>query len=591
MYAVESVVLRVSIVLCMVAAVVTVLYFTPLPDNFTESCDRPCKDFDWPMICRYKFAIEKTGSKCEKCSNSSECDRSCSKTIYTINQQLPGPAIHVCQNDIVLIDVTNRIPGRSLSLHFRGQSQEESPFMDGVPMITQCPITSYTTFQYKFRASTSGTHFYSAHSGALAANGIYGALIVRQPARLEPNKRYYDFDEKVHSIMISEWLPGFVSDLDYQIEQPTDILVNGKLKSDPPIFTVSYGNRYRFRLSYSATIAGCPITFSINNHPIKVISVDGNPTNPYEVRSVTLNKGERIDFILKAKQQFGDYFIKFNSTCFPKISGEGIIRYSERNKSVIEEIETETTVREFNTGVCDSKLGRVCIGDIHAVKKIPRVLKDKLVDKKLFFDFSSILIQNEEQGDANRKIHTVNNITFIYPSSPLLTQIYDVPASTLCNTLFLPEKCKHSHLCECTYIENIPLDSTVELIISNQNADASEYIFHLHGYHFYIIGSRQFQNPVPLDLLKTMDENEDLFSRNLINPPLKDTIRVPKFGIVAVRFIANNPGFWMLRDERTKIWSQGLDVVLKVGELRDFISPPSSFPNCGSWIGPEFFFE
>ena len=45
----------------------------------------------------------------------------------------------------------------------------------------------------------------------------------------------------------------------------------------------------------------------------------------------------------------------------------------------------------------------------------------------------------------------------------------------------------------------------------------------------------------------------------------------------------------MLRDENSNQWTRGMDIVLKVGEERDFISPPSSFPSCGSWIGPEFF--
>jgi hypothetical protein len=37
--------------------------------------------------------------------------------------------------------------------------------MDGVPMVTQCPIPSSTTFQYKFRASRAGTHMWHAHTG------------------------------------------------------------------------------------------------------------------------------------------------------------------------------------------------------------------------------------------------------------------------------------------------------------------------------------------------------------------------------------------------------------------------------------------
>lgn len=50
-------------------------------------------------------------------------------------------------------------------MHWRGQTQGEMPYMDGAPLITQCPILSYSTFQYKFRASVPGTHLWHAHAG------------------------------------------------------------------------------------------------------------------------------------------------------------------------------------------------------------------------------------------------------------------------------------------------------------------------------------------------------------------------------------------------------------------------------------------
>lgn len=73
--------------------------------------------------------------------------------------------LQVCENDILVIDVINRLPGKAVAIHWRGQTQMEMPYMDGAPLITQCPISSYTTFQYKFRASMPGTHLWHAHAG------------------------------------------------------------------------------------------------------------------------------------------------------------------------------------------------------------------------------------------------------------------------------------------------------------------------------------------------------------------------------------------------------------------------------------------
>lgn len=53
---------------------------------------------------------------------------------------------------------------------------------------------------------------------------------------------------------------------------------------------------------------------------------------------------------------------------------------------------------------------------------------------------------------------------------------------------------------------------------------------------------KKFEEPMDIEKMKTLDKLGILFKRNLSNPPLKDTIRVPKYGAVALRFLADNPG-------------------------------------------------
>lgn len=65
----------------------------------------------------------------------------------------------------MVVDIVNRIPGHSVSVHWRGQWQKETPVMDGASMVTQCPILPHTTFQYKFRAAQAGTHWWQILSG------------------------------------------------------------------------------------------------------------------------------------------------------------------------------------------------------------------------------------------------------------------------------------------------------------------------------------------------------------------------------------------------------------------------------------------
>lgn len=82
-----------------------------------------------------------------------------------------------------------------------------------------------------------------------------------------------------------------------------------------------------------------------------------------------------------------------------------------------------------------------------------------------------------------------------------------------------------------------------------------DLVYHLHGYSFYVVGSRQFGRTMSLQEVKKLDKKRQLFSRNLDCALVKDTIIVPKFGAVALRFKADNPGKSSLLIELTLIFN------------------------------------
>ncbi|KAK9889616.1 hypothetical protein WA026_006990 [Henosepilachna vigintioctopunctata] len=597
---------RIVIVLGMVATVVTILYFTPMPDHTFKSCDRPCHALDWPMICRIQLNVEMyqtMSGVCKDCPNNSShcnnkyCASADGKTrgIITANRQIPGPDIQVCHNDIMVIDVINKIPGHNLAVHWRGQPQNEAPFMDGVPMITQCPILGYTKFQYRFRASSPGTHFYHAFSDSDRADGFFGALIVRQPDKLEPHRKLYDEDLKDHVILLSEWAGELTSDFSVQDDKPKSILINGKALSDimsaVSIFKVNKGSRYRFRLAYTGGNFGCAMELSIEKHLMKIIAVDGKPVKPYEVSSITLNKGERVDFVLKADQEVRGYELRVTSKCRGyNVKGLALLNYESsllinQKKDIIRNVEP----RNFDTLTCSSEIGKVCVSDVMAFDKMPEELQE--VNRRIYLNFDYVHVDKKEDtyvGWKDKK-YRVNNISFTFPSSPILTQPEDVPLSTICNDLKIPKKCENEETCECVHVEHIPIGAKVELILFNAAADDQEFIFHLHGYHFHVVGSRHFEDSVTMDDIKNMDDKNELFKRNFNSPILKDTIRLPKNNALGVRFKADNPGFWILRDEKSGGYTRGMDVIFQVGSYKDMVSMPSGFPSCGSFVGPDFF--
>lgn len=82
----------------------------------------------------------------------------------------PGPPIQACVNDIIIVEVHNNVLNQDMSIHWHGVDQKGTPYMDGTPMITQCPIGYGQTFKYAFVASSPGTFFYHADSGKVFNN-------------------------------------------------------------------------------------------------------------------------------------------------------------------------------------------------------------------------------------------------------------------------------------------------------------------------------------------------------------------------------------------------------------------------------------
>lgn len=80
------------------------------------------------------------------------------RSALLINGSFPGPAIEANWGDTIRVTVTNNITGpeEGTSLHWHGFLQKGTPYEDGVPGITQCPIPPGQTFTYSFNADLYG---------------------------------------------------------------------------------------------------------------------------------------------------------------------------------------------------------------------------------------------------------------------------------------------------------------------------------------------------------------------------------------------------------------------------------------------------
>ena len=91
----------------------------------------------------------------------------------------------VCQGDRIVVDVQNNMAGSEVTIHWHGLWQRGTQYMDGVPMLTQCPIHEGQTFRYDFIANNPGTHYYHSHTGKNISRALDHKSRVRFLVRLE----------------------------------------------------------------------------------------------------------------------------------------------------------------------------------------------------------------------------------------------------------------------------------------------------------------------------------------------------------------------------------------------------------------------
>ena len=284
--------------------------------------------------------------------NSTECtepfavDGYTFRTFIAINGRIPGPTLIVNYNQIISVNIDNRLTDDIVSIHWHGLDQRKTNFMDGVEHVTQCGATPQSSFRYIFQAANTGTYWYHSHTGAQRTDGLFGALIIKEsPDLIKKAKNISEVGDFIdqpdkHTLSFLDWqfkrsielfieLQSIVRFYDtVKVPTPSDKgfifttsqdgtnvgtisywsgLINGKgrhesvdyTQSRLSIFTVSPGKQYRFRLvgaqfmyAYRVSIAG---------HKLKVFAMDGTLVKPKEVDFIIFHAGERYDFLLETK--------------------------------------------------------------------------------------------------------------------------------------------------------------------------------------------------------------------------------------------------------------------------------------------------
>ncbi|KOM28137.1 hypothetical protein LR48_Vigan503s001200 [Vigna angularis] len=106
-----------------------------------------------------------------------------------------------------------------------------------------------------------------------------------------------------------------------------------------------------------------------------------------------------------------------------------------------------------------------------------------------------------------------------------------------------------------TKLYKVKYGSRMQIVLQNTSiVTTEEHPMHVHGFHFFVIGSG-FGNFNPAT---------DPLKFNLVDPPVKNTIGTPPGGWVAIRFVADNPGIWFIRCHIDSHLNSGLGMALLV---------------------------
>lgn len=195
---------------------------------------------------------------------------------WTYNGQLPGPEIRVTEGDKVRLVVTNKLD-QSTAVHLHGVMLPNN--MDGVPFITQKPITPGASFTYEFTARNPGSHMYHAHHNSTrqVSMGLLGPFIIEPKDRAKDPEYAGDF-----TIILNDTSHGMT--------------INGKGFPATQPLTAKLGEKIRIRYMNE----GMQIhPMHLHGLPQLVFAKDGwNLPQPFMCDTINVAPGERWDVIV-----------------------------------------------------------------------------------------------------------------------------------------------------------------------------------------------------------------------------------------------------------------------------------------------------
>lgn len=516
-----------------------------------------------------------------------------SHTIITVNGQFPGPTLEVRNGDAVIVKVTNKAR-YNVTIHWHGLRQMQNPWADGPEYVTQCPIMPGGSYTYKFIIQDQeGTLWWHAHSRWLRAT-VYGALVIRPKL----GSSYPFPTPKLQlPIVLGEWWDGDIISVQRQAlfsggapnisdaltinGQPGDLYrcsQQGTVK-----YSVTSGDTLLLRVINAAL--NQQLFFTVANHRLTVVATDAVYTKPFTTSVIMVGPGQTTDVLLTADQRPGRYYMAARA-------------YASARNAPFDNT-TTTAVLEYKSATSRPILPRLpSYNDTNTVTAFTNQIKSPgkvdvptKLDENLFFvvgfGFFNCSPGPRCQGPNNTRFAaSMNNVSFVLPSRASLLQAYTNKIPGIYTTDFPatpPVKFDYTgnvprglwQPVKGTKLYKVKFGSSVQIVLQDTSIFSTEdHPVHLHGYHFYVVG-QGFGNFNP---------SRDSARFNLVDPPQRNTIDMPVGGWAVIRFIADNPGVWLMHChiDTHLAWGFAMAFIVEngVGPLQTLLPPPADLPRC-----------
>ncbi|XP_076898105.1 laccase-15-like [Bidens hawaiensis] len=521
------------------------------------------------------------------------------KTILTVNGEFPGPTIYARRGDTLVVNVKNR-GNLHITIHWHGVKQPRNPWSDGPNFITQCPIQPGANFSQKIILSDEeGTLWWHAHSDWSRAT-VHGLIVIRPKIG-----RPYPFPKPYaeYPVILAEWWRQDVEAvlLDFlktggDPNTSDALTINGQpgdlypcSSSETTKFFVEHGKTYMLRMVNAAM--NLLMFWVIEGHQVTVVGADGAYTKPLKTDYVVISPGQTIDLLFKADQPIGRYYMAakpYNSQpllSFDNTTTTALIEYKGCNTSSL------PPVLPHLLKVNDTKASVNFTGSLGSLATYAHPIDVPLkITRNFLFTISINTLpcyNNPCLGPRGlRFAASVNNISFDSPKISILDAYYrritgvygdafpnfpplffNFTANNISTSLETP--------LNASEIKVLEYNDTVELVFQGTNLVAGiDHPMHLHRHSFYVVGWG-FGN---------FNRRKDPLNYNLVDPPLQQTVVVPKNGWTAIRFKANNPGVWFMHChlERHLSWGMEMAFITKNGctAMESILPPPPDMPPC-----------